>query len=259
MLVLIGCAAAAYLYGHGLRTVWHRAGRGRGIRRWQAACYAAGLLAILLALGSPLDEQATQLFAIHMVQHLLLILVAGPLLILGLPLAALAWAAPESWRPWLRVTHVAKPLARPAVAFALHSLALWSWHVPRLYDTALSQPAVHVAEHLSFLGTSVLFWWALLRTGRSTYGTGVLYVFALALQSTILGALLTFAPTVWYTGHLGTTVPYGLSAQEDQHLAGLIMWIPGGAVYLASALLLFVAWLRETGTPDPAAHRPAGQ
>jgi putative membrane protein len=256
MLVLLGCVAAAYAYGRGVRALWNQAGSGRGVRRWQAACFASGLLAILFALGSPLDEQANQLFAIHMVQHLLLILAAGPLLILGLPLAAFAWAAPEPWRPVLRTLRHLDPLGRPAAAFTLHSLALWLWHVPRFYDAALANPALHVLEHVSFLGSAVLFWWSLLRGGRAGYGMAVLFVFALALQSTVLGALLTFAGGVWYTGHLATTAAWGVSPADDQQLAGLIMWIPGGAIYLASALALFVAWLKHSGRPGPAAQSP---
>lgn len=257
MLVLIGCVAAAYVYGRGVRTLWAQAGAGRGVRRWQAACFASGLLAVLFALGSPLDEQATQLFATHMVQHLLLILAAGPLLILGLPVAAFAWAAPESWRPLLRTLRYVRPFGQPVAAFTLHSLALWLWHVPRFYDAALANPALHVLEHVSFLGTAVLLWWSLLRSGRAGYGMAVLFVSAMALQSTVLGALLTFASGVWYTGHLTTTAAWGVNPADDQQLAGLIMWIPGGSIYLASALALFVAWLRQSGRRGPAAHSPA--
>ncbi len=259
MLVVVGCVATAWLYGRGLQALWQHAGRGRGVRGWQAACFVSGLVLVLGALISPLDELAAQLFSAHMSQHLLLLLAAAPLLVLGQPLAAFAWGVPEQLRSELRVLHGLRPMTRPAVAFVLHSFALWAWHAPRLYDAALDNTALHALEHLSFLGTAALFWWALLSSGRAGYGMGVLYVFGMALQSTILGALLTFAGGTWYTAHLSTTAAFGMTPREDQQLAGLIMWIPGGSIYLVSALALFAAWLRESGTPDPAAHRPAHQ
>ena len=267
--VLLGVLVTAWLYGRGVRALWQHAGRGRGIRRWQVVAFAAGLLALVLALASPLDQLAESLFAAHMVQHLLLILIAGPLLVLGMPLVPFLWAIPEAsrrglgrwWRQagWLR--GVWRSLSLPAVAFVLHSLALWSWHAPGLYEAALSSRPIHVAEHLSFLGTSLLFWWSLLHGGRSTYGASVLFVFGMAIESTALGALLTFARSAWYTSHVATAPGFGLSALEDQQLAGLIMWVPGGSIYLVSALALFAAWLKEgeSGTPHPAAHTPAGR
>ncbi|MDQ3809462.1 MAG: cytochrome c oxidase assembly protein [Chloroflexota bacterium] len=259
--LLVGCAALAWWYAGGLRAMWRKAGRGRGVREWQVACYGLGLAALVGALASPLDRAADGLFAAHMVQHLLLLLVAAPLLVLGAPLAPLAWAMPRATRPKLRLLRYLRPLARPPSAFGLHSLALWAWHVPVLYDGAVNNLGVHVAEHLSFVVTGVLFWWALLGGGRAGYGAGVLYVFGLAVQSTLLGALLTFASRPWYTAHLTSTVHWGLSPLDDQQLAGLIMWIPGGSIYLLTALGLFAAWLgegaRSVRRPGPAAHTPA--
>jgi putative membrane protein len=199
-----------------------------------------------------------------MAQHLLLILVAAPLLVLGTPVLPILWAAPEASRRglgavWKRVNF----LEKPGIAFTLHSLALWAWHLPILYEAAINTRAVHVIEHLSFLGTAILFWFAVLRPGRGAFGLGVLLVFALALQSTILAALLAFSPTPWYTAHLTSTAQWGLSPLEDQQIAGLAMWIPGGSIYLAAGLGLFAAWLNESNqparTPDPEAHRPARQ
>ena len=141
------------------------------------------------------------------------------------------------------------------MAFVVHSLALWLWHIPSLYDAALAVDWIHVLEHLSFVGTAVLFWWATLHSGRVGYGVAVLFVFALALESTILGALLTFSRGPWYASHLTTAVGWGLSPLEDQQLAGLIMWIPGGLVYLVSALALFSRLFVRTPGPEP--HTPA--
>jgi cytochrome c oxidase assembly factor CtaG len=143
----------------------------------------------------------------------------------------------------------------------VHLAAVWAWHVPMLYEAALANRAVHAAEHAAFLGTGVLFWWAVLHRKQS-YGAGVLYVFGMALQSTLLGALLTFARAPWYTSHLGSTAEWGLTPLEDQQLAGLVMWVPGGLVYLMAALTLFGLWLNVgagAGAPAPAASTPAGR
>jgi cytochrome c oxidase assembly factor CtaG len=258
---------AAWLYGRGVRAVWRQAGPNRGIRRWQVIAFAGGLIELIVAVESPLDELAASLFAAHMVQHLLLILVAAPLLVLGLPLVPFMWGLPEASRRglarWWRRSGVLRGLwavvSQPGVAFVLHSLALWAWHVPTLYETAIDNRIVHVFEHLSFLGTGLLFWWTLLHSGRVGYGAGVLYVFGLAIESTALGALLTFASAPWYTSHLATTARWGLTPLEDQQLAGLIMWVPGGAVYLLSGLALLMAWLKsaESGRRPAVAGKPA--
>jgi putative membrane protein len=243
---LIGVLVVGTLYARGVATLWQRAGADRVVRRWQVACFGGGLLAILVALESPLDALAEALFAIHMVQHLLLILVAGPLLVLGIPLAPLLWGLPQAPRrtfaSWWRRIAV---LSRPMFAFAAHSLALWLWHLPILYEAAVRNRGVHILEHLSFLATAILFWWTITRRAQ---GRGVLYVFGLAMQSTVLGALLTFSPTPWYTAHLASAPAWGLAASDDQQLAGLIMWVPGGSVYLAAALGLFAAWLKGSTT-----------
>jgi putative membrane protein len=243
--VLLGVLIAGGVYGRGVATMWSRAGRGHGVSLQQVALFSGGLLSILTALESPLDTISRELFAAHMVQHLLLILVAGPLLVLGTPLPPLLWALPKASRRGLgalwKHLHL---LEKPGVAFALHSLALWAWHVPVLYAAAIDNRAVHVLEHMTFLGTSSVFWFAVLKPGRPAFGKGVLLVFALALQSSLLGALLTFSPTPWYVAHLTSAQQWGLSPLDDQQVAGLIMWIPGGAIYLAAALGLFAAWLK---------------
>jgi len=255
VLVLIGVLLVAAVYAYGLRSLWRHTGVGRVVKPWQAALFYAGLLITVLALGSPLDGVAHALFAAHMVQHLLLMLVVAPLIVLGAPLLTMLWALPEPHRFGVGMVGKLGRRVPLAVAFVLHSLALWLWHIPRLYDSALSHQAVHLTEHLSFLATAALFWWTVLHSGRINVGAGVLFVFGLALESTILGALLTFSRAPWYASHSSTTSAWGLSPLEDQQLAGLIMWIPGGLVYLAIALALFSRLFANT--PDPEPHTPA--
>ena len=252
--VLLGLVLIAWLYARGLGALWRRAGVGRGVRRWQAAAFAAGWAALFVALVSPLDALGAALFSAHMSQHLVLVTIAAPLLVLGLPIVPMLWALPEPSRralgAWWRWAWVARgaacALTQPLVAWTLHTVALWVWHLPSLYQAALRSELVHLAEHASFLGTALLFWWTVVHPGprgASGYGLGVLAVFAMAMQSGILGALMTFSPTPWYPAYAATVAAWGLTPLEDQQLGGIIMWVPGGFLYLAAALALFVAWI----------------
>jgi cytochrome c oxidase assembly factor CtaG len=209
---------------------------------------------LLVALLSPVDALGGILFSAHMAQHELLILVAAPLLVLGRPLAPFLWALPEPAREtagrWSRAPAFAafwRWLTAPLVVFVLHGLALWIWHLPSLYQATLDDDFIHALQHLSFFASSALFWWALLhgRFGRLGYGAAVLYVFLTSLHSGVLGALLTFAPRLWYPIYEARTSRWGLSPLEDQQLAGLIMWIPAGVVFIVLGLALFAAWLGE--------------
>ena len=243
---LLGVLVIAALYARGVSQLWRRAGRAHGVRPWQTVWFGTGLLAIVVALESPLDALSEQLFAFHMSQHMLLILVAAPLLVVGAPVAPLLWALPEPARRRAVASAfrtAAVFLTSAPIAFAAHSLALWLWHLPALYEAALSNRGIHILEHLSFVATAVLFWWAIVHITRAV---GVLYLFGLALQSTLLGALLAFSPTPWYTAHQASAPAWGLTPVQDQQLAGLIMWVPGSSVYLAAALGLLAAWLRDS-------------
>jgi putative membrane protein len=261
-LVWLALMVVGGFYLRGTRALWGRAGAGRGLRRWQVAAYAGGILTLVVALTSPLDALGSALLAAHMTQHVLLVAVAAPLLVLGQPAITLLWALPEPGRRavgrcWHRAPVLRSAwalLSLPLVAWLLHTAALWVWHAPPLYQAALDSATVHGAEHLSFLGTALLFWWTVLMpipTGtapaearRALHGLGVLSIFALTLQSGLLGALMTFAPTPWYPAYAGRTTPWGLTLLEDQQLAGLLMWIPGGMIYAAVALGLLALWIR---------------
>src|SRR5947208_6344572 len=187
-----------------------------------------------------------------MTQHEMLILVAAPLLVLGRPIVPFLWALSPRWRVRLgtwshnHYWRVAwKALTGPLVVWLLHGAALWVWHLPRLYQAALGNAAIHAIEHTCFLSTACLFWWALIhgRYGRVGYGVAVIFVFATAVHSEVLGALLTFAPRVWYPLYALRSSAASLDALEDQQLAGLIMWIPFGIIFLILGLGLFAAWL----------------
>jgi putative membrane protein len=223
----------------------------------RASCFAGGLVVVAIALISPLDALSGALASAHMVQHVLLLLVAAPLLALSAPSSTIVRGSPAlvrrtgaRWRKRLRLTrHNLRTLRHPATAWLLHVGTLWFWHAAVPYDAAIQSKLVHILEHFSFLFTGMLFWRVVIDTrsaGRVSHGLGVLLVFAMAMQSVLLSALLTFARTPWYSRYAATTAPWGLEPLADQQLAGVIMWIPAGALYLAAGLALMVAWIRAT-------------
>lgn len=251
----------ALLLGFVLAGLAYRRGRTRGRRRgadvWRARCFTGALVALGVALVSPLDAVAGALASAHMVQHVLLLLVAAPLLALSAPSSALLRGSPlplrraARWRRRLGLTPgILRALRHPIAVWLLHVATLWFWHAAVPYDAALDSDLLHVVEHASFLFTGLLFWRVVVGsrggTGRVSHGFGVLLVFAMALQSVFLSALLTFAREPWYSGYAATTVPWGLDPLADQQLAGVVMWIPAGLVYLAVGLALMVAWVQAT-------------
>jgi putative membrane protein len=253
-LVVISLILTAGLFGWGVRKLWRHSGTGKGIRRWEALAFAGGWFALFVALVSPVHAWGRVLFSAHMTQHEILMLVAAPLLVLGRPLIAFMWSLPLAWSRrigalgkigWLQ--NFWGVLTIPVVAWLIHAVALWSWHVPVLFEAVLHNEWVHTAQHLSFLLSALLFWWALIhgRQGWMGYGAAAFYVFTTSLHSGLLGALLTFSRTVWYPSYVGLTASWGLSPLEDQQLGGLIMWIPAGVLYAFAGLVLVAGWLRE--------------
>ena len=253
--IIAALFVSAWMYSRGTERVWRRSGVGRGIRRWQAGCFAAGWVTLLVAMVSPLHPLGAALFSAHMVQHELLMVVAAPLLVLGRPVIPFLWALPVPWRRRVGGWGKAGPVragwragTNPFAAWLLHGAAIWLWHLPALYQSTLRSEWMHTLQHASFLGTALLFWWALVhgREGRMGYGAAAFYLFATAMHSGGLGALLTFTTRAWYPVYGGAAAAWGLTPLEDQQLAGLIMWIPAGLSYVIAGLLLVAAWLRES-------------
>jgi putative membrane protein len=256
--LLAGLLLAGWAYRRG-RTGVPR----RPVDSWRARCFTAALVALGLALLSPLDALSIALASAHMVQHLLLLLVAAPLLALSAPSSAILRGSPLAvrrasgrWRRRLGLTHGnLGGLRHPAAVWLLSVGVIWFWHAAAPYDATLDNQLLHVLEHASFLVTAVLFWQVVVGVrgaARVSGGLGVLLVFAMAMQSVFLSVLLTFARTPWYSGYATTTASWGLDPLTDQRLAGVIMWIPAGGIYLVVALALLVAWIRATEREDVA-------
>jgi putative membrane protein len=231
----------------------------------RARCFAAALAVTAVALLSPLAALSGVLASAHMVQHVLLVLVAAPLLALSSPFGTVVRGTPLAIRrligPWQRRQRLLRKrlggLGGPVAITLLHIGVLWFWHASGPYEAALASEPLHVVEHASFVVTAFLFWRVTIgpqRHRRVSEGFGILLVFGMALQSVFLSALLTFASSPWYSPYATTTAEWGLDALGDQQLAGVIMWVPAGLVYLAAALTLLLVWVRSTDGDAPNAH-----
>jgi putative membrane protein len=219
-------------------------------RRREVVAFWAGWSAMLLAVLPPLDGLAALFFSAHMLQHELLMLVGAPLMIVGRPLSMCLWGLPSA----VRSTAAAalqnaivgtswRWLTAPAIAWALHGLILWVWHVPALYEWAVHSESVHAAQHAMFVASAMLFWWGLIygRYGRAGYGASVFYVFTTVVHTGLLGAVFALTPTPLYAVYVDRSP----DATADQQLAGLVMWGPAGIVLTLTGLALFAAWIGE--------------
>ena len=250
--------ASALLYARGAVLLWKRAGIGRGITASEASRFALGWVTLVAALVAPLDALGERSFAFHMVQHELLMVVAAPLLVCSRPLEAFTWALPQAWRRAL--AQVARQRAldaawsfvtEPVGAWTVHAVALWAWHVPAFFEAALHGEAVHIAQHACFFVSALVFWWSVLaRRSRKAEGVAIASLFTTMMHTSALGALLTFAPTVWYRDYLAAG-PGALTPLEDQQLGGLIMWVPAGMAYIVTGLAIVAGWLRDVPRAAP--------
>ena len=240
--------------------LWYAAGHARlrarsaatTTHRRGALYFGAGWLVLAAALVTPLHEAGERSFAAHMLEHELLMLAAAPLLVLARPLGVALWAFPQPVRQALasggRVVGAGwRALTAPVAATLLQAVALWAWHAPRLFDLALAHDGWHVVQHLSFLCTALLFWWAMLcGRGERRLGLAIGCLFFTATISGALGALMAFSSSPWYAGYAARGLDaFGLTPAEDQQLAGLLMWVPGGLVHAVAGLALLARRLGD--------------
>jgi cytochrome c oxidase assembly factor CtaG len=243
--IVLPLIVTALLFATGMLRLLTRT-RHAGLGR-RAAWFALGWLVLALALLSPLHAAGEQSFSAHMLEHEMLMLAAAPFLVLAHPMPILLWGFPAPARRALGALVVAAPVAglwrmliTPVTATLVQAAALLLWHAPGLFDLALAHEGWHAAQHLSFLVSALFFWTAMLgRRSRGDRPLAALCLFATSLVSGALGALMAFSESPWYVGYarLGMA-PFGLTPAEDQQLAGLIMWVPGGLVHAAAALAI---------------------
>jgi putative membrane protein len=235
---------------------------------WRPALALAGLGSVALALLSPLDALAHRSFAAHMVQHMLLVALAAPAVLLADPFPALVWALPARARrrvgPLLvrgaAVRGLWQAVTRAPVAWLTAAMVMWLWHLPLAYDATLGDRLLHDLEHLAFFGGAVLFWWPVInpapRIGPPLPPSlRVVYVVAGALQSAILGLLLASSPTILYASYSAGRQPWELSPLDDQALGGVVMWGFTGAVDMLAVLLLLHRYFALDDDPRRLAPR----
>jgi putative membrane protein len=225
------------------------------VRRTEKASFFGGWAVLVLSLVGPIHKIGSALFSVHMTQHVLLMLVAAPLLAMGRPLLVFFWALPSSTRDKVADTVRSdwfasswRAISGPLSVWLVQGVVLWMWHIPVLYDAAVNNSAIHIVQHSMMLLSATLFWWTMVhgRAGRLGYGAAMLYVFLTFVYSGLLSALLVFSRTAWFPIHEGRTAAWNLTPTEDQQLAGLIMWIPAGLLLIGAGLALFAAWLGES-------------
>jgi putative membrane protein len=215
--------------------------------------FLSGWTVLALSLVSPLHEAGERSFTMHMIEHELIMLVATLLLASSNVGGVLAWGLPRPLRLALGarwkspLTALWKRLTEPVTATFVQGVVMWVWHAPLLFDRALDSSGWHIAQHACFFLSSLLFWWAMLHPrGRSAgYGVSAACLFVTSLIGGALGALMSFSASPWYADYaaMGMT-GIGLDPVDDQRLAGLIMWIPGGLVHGIAALVMFYKWLK---------------
>ena len=228
--------------------------------RWQAipirkVFYAFGGYAILFfAVAGPPEAFSEDMFFAHMMQHILIAMVASVLLLAATPMAAYLWSMPETIRVglapslaetgWLR--RITATLTSPKFALPAFILTLWGWHIPEAYSLAVNNELVHLAMHLSMFTTSLLFWWPIIGPppvrSQLTDPQRIIYLILVVTPTAVLAAIITFSNTVIYTTYLDTPHHFTLTPSEDQRIGGLLMWIPGNIVYLATLTTLFLRW-----------------
>ncbi len=243
---------------------WHRG---------KLAAFLAGLAMLFLALGSPIEPFGSLLLQVHMIQHLLLMMVAPPLLWLGAPLFPMIRGLPRPIRTyWLlpvlrsrKVRRIFGRLSDPAPALALYVFMTWLWHAPAIYEVALRSPGWHRLQHLCFLGSSLIFWYPVVRPypSRPRWSRWLLipYLLAADISNTVLSALLTFSDQVLYPHYGQIPRLSGISALDDQSTAGVLMWVPGSVAFLFPLFGIGIRLLfgdGGTARHSPRSHAPRG-
>jgi putative membrane protein len=255
-LLVVMTVGIAYAIG---RDRWSRRTGHPMVGTAAAASFLSGLAAVGVALASPLDRAADTSLSAHMIQHVLLLSVAGPLLALGTPIPTLLWALPERLRRRAlvaarRLVHVhdRRFVAWVTTALLGEALVMWVWHVPGAYEGALRNPALHGCEHASFLFVATAAWWSVATGRRSRRGAAAIAALLGSVPGSVLGLAMVLAPHPWYPSYVHRSVAAALA---DQQFAGVIMWALGGMAAVIAGAALFATWL-ASNSPDITARMP---
>lgn len=260
--VIVPLLVLAVLYGRGWWVLRRRGRAEAGFAKgWRLGAYLLGLFFIAVSLLSPIDTLSSFLFVMHMVQHLLMVMFAPPLLMIANPFPVFLWGLPDPLRRsvgyWLSraisqhspVRRTLRSLLSPGTSWFVFVIVLWGWHDPNLYNAALRHQWIHDLEHITFFGTAMLFWWRITEAGpRVHQKLSLLGRVALAIAGVppnmVLGVFLAFASEPLYSFYVEMPRITGLSALEDQSLSGIIMWIPGSMMYIIAALVMLFTWMK---------------
>jgi putative membrane protein len=250
-LVITALAVTGLAYTWAVRRVdrAHPANRQPAHRQW---LFMGGLVAIAVALLSPIEAYEGALFSVHMVQHMLLEFVAAPLLLAGGPITLALRASSVPVRRWLlavlqsRVVHV---VSFPVIAWIAFAAVNWGWHFSVFYDQALESAPLHYFQHATFMAAALLFWWPVVGVDpspwRLPHPVRLLYVFLAMPQNSFLGVALLSASTVLYPHYLTNARSWGPTPLADQQLGGMLMWVVGDLAFLAGMAIVALAWMRH--------------
>jgi putative membrane protein len=254
-LVIFVLAVSGCLYYRGWSEQKVRKNAHSRVSLVHAVSFYLALLLTGVALLSPLDALGQALTSAHMAQHMLLMLVIAPLLVIGAPALVFAYAVPRPWRHVLGLHWLSHRCAwHPLFIWWLYALSLWGWHHPVLYQGALRDPLVHDAQHLSFIAAAFLFWRIVIDpiSRRKIHPVAAVpYLFTTSIHASALGIFMSLSPWVWYQEYVATAAAFGLSSLADQQLAGLLMWIPGCMAYPLVMVVLMAHWLATSETRQP--------
>ncbi len=266
--ILVVFMAAAYLLG--LLRLQLRS-------QWQAVSYTrmaygiGGFAVLIFALAGPPEAFSETMFFSHMMQHILIAMVASVLLLAAKPMACYLWAMPETVRiglapalnskGWIRRFNAF--LTNPRFALLAFVLTIWGWHVPEAYELAVRNEAAHFTMHISMFATAILFWWPIIGPppvrSQLTDPQRIIYLILVVTPTAVLAAIITLSNSVIYTSYIDTPHHFTLTPWEDQRIGGLLMWIPGNVVYLATLTTLFFRWFGREERNNRRSYRPRRQ
>ncbi|MFK7801336.1 MAG: cytochrome c oxidase assembly protein [Anaerolineae bacterium] len=260
--VLVGLAV---LYTIGWTRLRKRSKNQNLVPVWKLVAYIFAIVTLMLALLSFIDILGASLFYFHMIQHLMLTSIAGPLIMLADPMPITLWGLPPNLRKKVgrgisRIIHKDSPwreplkkATSPGVSFVIMVVLLWGWHDPNLYNLALRSSFWHDFEHISFFYSSIIFWWHVTGAGPRirpimSRPKRIIYLFGGVPSTFVPGVVIAFAGNVLYTYYLTAPpapAPFFMTVANDQIIGGIIMWVPGSMMFFIGALVLIGRWLQD--------------